>query len=298
MFVRSTALLFLGSLATLCSGCGGGGNGDGSSQDPTPSGTGHMTVLATDVPFVHDIVTDARITVDRVRIHTDSGADDGDSGFITLYDGPPREIELSALQNAVTAELASSDLPAGTYRQMRIHVIAAQLALVNGDTFSTAAGNLHLTSQGTSGFKVFISPPITITDGLARTLLLDFDLTKTFHPIPANDPLSANTYSLNPVIHVANMSTTGEIRGVVTKHVTGGGTVPVVGATVYILLSGETNLDDSVATTATVAGGAYAEMGLAPGVYDVHAAKDGLEGSVNGQIVVANSVTPVDVVID
>ena len=91
MFLRSTALVFLGSLATLCSGCGGGGGGnDNNSPDPIPTGTGHLTVLATDAPFVHDIVTDARITVDRVTINKDSDAGDGDGGFITIYDGPPQ----------------------------------------------------------------------------------------------------------------------------------------------------------------------------------------------------------------
>ena len=298
-FLRSTALVFLGSLATLSSGCGGSGGGnDNDSPDPIPTGTGHLTLLATDAPFPHGIVTNASITVDRITIHKESDAGDGDGGFLTLYDGPPLHIQLNTLVNAATAQMASSDLPAGTYRQIRVRVTAAQLALTNGDIFSTAAGNLHLTSQDTSGFKLFISPPITITDGISRTLLLDFDLTKTFRPMPANDPLDANTYSLHPVIHVANLSTSGEIRGHVSQLVVGGPNTPVVGATVYIMTPGETDLDDAVATTATVAGGAYAQLGLPPGVYDVRAVKDALNGVTTGQIVVAGSATTVDVVID
>jgi len=101
-------------------------------------------------------------------------------------------------------------------------------------------------SLSQSGFKVFIDPPIQIVDAVSRTLLLDFDLAKTFHPIPNNDPLNATTYSLHPVIHAANVSTSGELRGVVTTSNGQGGFTPVEHATVYALPPGETNVDNSI----------------------------------------------------
>jgi hypothetical protein len=250
-------------------------------------------LLATDDPFVYEIVTAASITVDRVSVHTD--ANEEDNGFLVIYDGPPRVVNLLSLHDGVTTELVHANLATGTYRQIRIHVIAAELSLVNGNTYSTSAGNLHLTSQATSGFKVFVDPPIEIEDGLSRTFLLDFDLTHTFHPVPAADPLNATTYQLQPVIHAANVSTSGEIRGDVTQFSASGPPQPVADATVYILPAGVSDVDQSVAVTSTNGSGGFAQLGLPPGVYDVRAVKGPLTGVETDVPVSAGSFTLVHV---
>jgi hypothetical protein len=269
-------------------------DGDDSTSTGGPggpgTGTGSLTVLATDEPFVYEIVTAASITVDRVSVHTD--ANEGNDGFLVIYDGPPRVVNLFALRDGLTTELAHSSLPACSYRQIRVRVTAAELALVNGNTYSTAQGNLHLTSQDTSGFKVFVDPPIEIQDGISRTFLLDFDLTHTFHPIPANDPLNADTYSFHPVIHATNLSTSGEIRGDVEHD-----GAPVADATVYVLPAGQTDVDQAVAVTGTNAQGRFAQLGLAPGLYDVRAVKGTLAGVATGIEVVVGSFTSVHVVL-
>jgi hypothetical protein len=285
------ARLFALSFLLACAACS---NGDDSSSTGGPggpgpgAGTGSLTVLATDEPFVYEIVTAASITVDRVSVHTDANEDQ--NGFLVIYDGPPRVVNLFALRDGLTTELAHADLAPGSYRQIRVRVIAAELSLVNGNTYSTALGNLHLTSQDTSGFKVFVDPPIEIADGISRTFLLDFDLTHTFHPIPANDPLNADTYSLHPVIHATNLSTSGEIRGDVTDD-----GAPVADATVYILPAGVGDVDQSVAVTATNDTGHFAQLGLAPGTYDVRAVKGLAVGSVSNVSVSAGSFTLVHV---
>jgi hypothetical protein len=153
----------------------------------------------------------------------------------------------------------------------------------------------YLKDHDTTGLDISISSP---ADATSTTLLLDFDLSKTFHPIPNNDPLDATTYSLHPVIHAANISTTGEVRGVVTTANGQGGFTPVAMATVYVLPPGETDVSDSVASTFTTGTGHYAILGVAPGTYDVLATKDGLDGRVNAQGVLAGSATVVDVVVD
>src|SRR6185295_17848319 len=97
-----------------------------------------------------------------------------------------------------------------------------------------------------------------IVDGETTRVLLDVDLTHTFHPIPANDPLNATRYSLHPVIHVTNLGSAG-------------GTVPVENATVYVLPPGQTDPAESVAATPTNAQGEYTVLAIAPGTYDVKA---------------------------
>ena len=77
----------------------------------------------------------------------------------------------------------------GTYRECRIHLTDAYLELTNGREYRTEDGSLHFSSQDTSGWKVKISPAVVIGEGLASTLLLDFDLSKIFRPQPNDDPI-------------------------------------------------------------------------------------------------------------
>jgi hypothetical protein len=201
------------------------------------------------------------------------------------------------LNNGVVQTLAEVDIPAGSYRQLRLFVERARLVLVNGNVYTSESGTLHMPSLAQSGFKVFIDPPVEIVAAVSTTLLLDFDLSKTFRPIPNNDPLNATSFSLHPVIHAANVSTTGEVRGVVTQSDGQGGFMPVEQATVYVMPPGDTNVDNSVASTFTTSTGEYAILGVDPSTYDVVATKGGLDGRVNGQVVLAGSATVVDVII-
>jgi hypothetical protein len=251
-------------------------------------------VLATDDPFVHEIVTEARIVVSAVRVHRDSQAD---SGFLTIYDGPPLDLDLLDLRDGVTAQLADADLPAGSYGQIRLVIESASLTLTNGNVYSTDLGNLNLTSTGKSGLKIFVSPPIVITSGLASELLLDFDLTKSFHPVPASDPLAAATFLLMPVVKASNTTSSGDIQGVVTMSDGAGGQVGVNAATVYVLPPGETDTANAVASSSSIADGSYAVLGLAAGTYDVLATSGTLQGRVDGIVVVAGNSTTVDILV-
>jgi len=270
----------------VLSACNGGGGGGG--------GSGTLTIEATDAPFVHGIVDEAWVDVSAIRIHSDAAAD---MGFLTLYSGAPIRLDLLKLRNGVTKQLVTADLPSGSYGQLRLVFSAGYLRLENGNEYSTANGDLHFTSQGTSGQKVFISPPLQVTDGVARTVLLDFDLTKTFHPIPASDPLNANTYSLHPVLRVANLSTAGEIRGTVTGDDGTGQLAAVDKATVYVVSPGEDDVANAIATTATEFDGTYAILGLPPGTYDVLASDGARSARSDGEVVLAGSLTVVDLVL-
>ena len=277
----------------LLGACSGGGSSGGGNPG---GGVGSLELLVTDAPFAHDIVSEARIAITEVRIHRDAAEED--SGFLELYEGGPIEFDLLDLQNGVTRELVRIDLPEGEYRQLRLVISDASLTLVNGNVYSTEDDTLQLTSTGTSGFKVFIDPPIQVVTNTSRTLLLDFDLTKTFHPIPANDALDATRYQLHPVIRVANLTESGVIRGVVTADDGTGQQVGVEGATVRILAPGELDLANSIATSGTRPDGRYAVIGLAPGFYDVVATEGERTRRVDGQQVFAGNATIVDLALE
>ena len=285
MFRASVAALSLFSLSFSSSACSGGG-ANASGAGP---GRGSLSIEVTDDPFDHGMVSEAKVRVDLVRLH---GSGSEDSGWQTVFEGGPLELDLLELRNGVTRVLVqSAELPAGTYRKLRLRVASGVLVLTNGNTYTTADGSLHLTSTGTSGFKLDFEPAFEIRDGFSSSMLLDFDLTKVFKPVPASDALNATTYQLHPGIRVANLSTSGELRGVIT---TDDGATLVEAASVYVLPAGASDLDDAVASTSSDANGSWAVLGLDVGVYDVLARSGELSAVASGQVVGAGAATLVD----
>ena len=271
----------------------------GETEESAPASSseelGSLSLIVTDAPLDHAMVEESLIRIDKVRIHDDAA--DDDSGFDVLYDGEPIEMDLVALRNGLTELLVRADLPAGDYRQLRLHVSSARLELVNGNVYTTEDGSLKLSSQGTSGFKVFLDPPVHVSSGLNSEVLLDFDLSKTFKPIPANDPMNANSFRLHPVIRVSNLTESGEFRGIVFVDDGQGGLIGLENASVYVMPPGESDTDLSVASTASNADGTYAILGVSPGTYDVLAKKDVLGGRVNDVTVSAGNVSLVDIIV-
>lgn len=295
---RAALGLALASLTLTACGGGGGaplaGGAGGTGGTTTGSGLGTITLEATDKPFDLGLVSKALVRVDSVRMHTSSDATDG---FVDLGLEQPVALDLAELRNGVTEFLLSKELPTGDYTQARFVISRARLELVNGNVYDTQDGTIKLSSQGTSGFKIFMAPAIEVREGEATRVLLDFDLSKTFKPIPGNDPLTATSYKLHPVIRAVNMSTTGEIRGVVEEEHAQGNTTPAGGAVVHVVPMGETDLDQSITTTATEDDGSFALLGLDPGMYDVIATKDTMDGSDDAVSVAVGGVADTGIVV-
>ncbi|GIW73202.1 MAG: hypothetical protein KatS3mg102_2744 [Planctomycetota bacterium] len=273
-------------------------------SDSNGGGSGTLTLQATDAAFIHHhLVQKAEVKVSKIQIHAQAGAQ---SGFKTLYDDPanPIVMDLARLSNGVKQVLVDAkSLPSGTYRQLRLSFSAATLVLQDGQqakTWSTDHGTIQLTNQAASGLVLPIDPPVEIVDGFSETLLLDFDLSKTFLPLPASaEPMDAQTYLLGPVIRVANESTTGEIAGTVTDA--NGNLLAKVTVSVLVPNGAPAKSDDIAASTATGDGqspeqplGEYRVLGLPEGTYDVHASDGSRTARVNGVQVLVGSVTTVD----
>jgi hypothetical protein len=277
--LQAASLLLVG--CTLSFGaCGGGSSG----------GTGTLDLNVTDVPFEFDIIEAANISVDKITIYHDA---DGDSGPIVLYEGAPILLDLFNLHDGLSQDLDQSTLPVGLYRQLRLRVTHAELTLTNGNHYTTDDDTIQLTSQDTSGFKVFVDPPIHIQKDQLRNVLLDFDLTHTFQPVPSDDALAATFYHLHPVIHVLNLGTTGGIHGTLTQDDGAGGLVPVELATIYVLPPGQTDISLAVATTGTGKNGTFTVLAIAPGPYDVLAVKGAQSALATGITVVSGEVAEV-----
>ena len=277
-------LRLLAGFALLLSACGGSGGGD------SASATGTLHLLATDAPFDHSMVEEARLTIDRVSAHRNANAE---SGFVTLYEDAPFEIDLAALTNGITRSLASGELATGTYSQFRVRLTGAYLRLINGREFRTEDGTLQLTSQATAGYKIFLDPGVEVVEGADETVVLDFDMTKTFMPVPANDPLGAQRFQLRPNVRAAVVSRTGEVRGGVTVD---GGRRP--GVVVYVMPPGTADTAESIASTATDASGSAAILGLEPGLYDVLAVADGRQALASSVRVDEGGIASFELAID
>lgn len=290
MTTRRAALALLALLASCSGGASTGSGGPGGSG----SDTGTLVLEITDAPIDPSRIERAAITVDRVQLHRDA---DADSGFVTIYDGDPVQFDLTALRNGLTQQFLAGSLEPGTYAQARLRVSDALLQLKTGEVFTTRANTIRLTSQDTSGFKVFFEPPLEVRAGVETRALLDFQLDRTFSPVPGNQLESASFFHLHPNVRTAVLQETGELRGVVTRLHDLGDPVAAAGAAVYVLDPGETDTSLAVASTLANEDGSFAILGLPAGPYDVRAQLDGLVGTATVDVT-AGGVTDVELLVE
>jgi hypothetical protein len=306
-------------LVLIVAACGGGGGS---------SGNGRVKVLVTDKRFDLDLVQEALVHVTKITLspsddddengekqdghdddddgdHDDGDHDDDDDGGhhgdhkeFVLYPGPGIVVSLLDLRDGISAEFATGEIPAGSYRVARLYIDDAKLTLTNGNVYSTADGNLDLTQANKIGLKIFFKPPLEVVAGEEIPILLDFDLSKTFIPVPCDDPLNATRFLVRPGIRATTRVDTGDLNGTITEDDGAGGLKAVDLATVYVLPPGETDLTKAVTTTASVSTGSYAVLGLSPGTYDVLAVKDAKQKSATGVQVEAGEITIVDLKIE
>lgn len=328
----------------LLASCGGSSGSVNLSDSGSSGGAnGSITIAATDAPFDFALLESAIIRVDRLAVkvdgfddsyddgHDDDGDDDssassftmkpkpgagadddgddgGSNGFINLNLDETLEFDLVELRNGVTQFMLTDTLPEGNISQMRLYITRAELVLTNGNLYNIKNDTIKITSQQTSGFKVFIDPPIRVEAGEMTNVILDFDLSKTFKAVPANDPANAKFFMFHPVLRAANQAMSGELRGTVMEDDGMGGVdengdpvinlVPAGAAMVHLLPQGELDVDQSVATTLTEDDGTYAILGVDPGVYDVLGTKGSTRGRVDGVVISVEQTTTTDITLE
>ncbi len=177
--------------AALVAACGGGG-----SSSSTASGS--LRVAITDAPACgYDAVN---VTVEKVRVHQSATASDADSGWSEVVLNPARKLNLLDLTNGVLAELGQTELPAGSYSQLR-------LQLASNGTGAPYANSLVLT--GSDGSEVPLDTPsaqqtglkmnlnLTVQPNQLADLVLDFDACKSVVKRG-----NSGHYNLKPVVAV------------------------------------------------------------------------------------------------
>lgn len=284
--MRNLACVPIAIAAVLCllvvSGCG---------DSNAPGATGRLKIDLADAPYPFDLIESATVVIDSVSVHV--GGDSAEhSGFVVI-DRSERSYDLLDLQNGVTATLIDAEVPVGKVNQIRLYVDHAAITVTDERVFE-----LRVPSGYESGIKIFPSPQIEVVSELTTELLLDFDVSRSFKPIP-NSPTRASEierFTFSPVIRVSNQSVTGSLTGRVLSD---GGTpedpgddVPIEGAAVTAYRDGE-----EVTATATDPEGRYVILGLPAGVVTVEATAGGFAARRQATVVVANLVEVPDLVL-
>ena len=136
------------------------------------NGKGTLTLKLTDAPFPVSFVDQVMVTFDKIEIRStatlsstttsSTTCDSKNSNYIVLYEGAGKEYNLLGLQNGLTTDLLSMDIPEGTYDFLRLHIAGSKVILKDGSSF-----DLKVPSGTASGLKIKISPDLVIQDGVA-----------------------------------------------------------------------------------------------------------------------------------
>lgn len=231
-----------------------------------PDGKGTVSFLVTDAPFPTDLVAEANVTIDKIEIRKadESEGEDSEGSTFVIVSEETMEFNLLDLRNGVTAELTNVELDAGSYDQIRLHVVDASVVL--SDEASTTF-DLKIPSGSSSGLKIKIKDGLIVQDGGFSTVLLDFDVSQSF--VVQGNPLTnagIKGFIFKPVIRAVVEEATGSIEG----HITVGDSLAIGNATVEFY-----EMDSLITSALTDSTGFYAAIGLSLGVYDLKVLADG-----------------------
>ena len=273
--LKTISIIFLALVAGFITSCQ---TDDGLSSN----GKGTVKILLTDAPFPSGQVAEANITIDKIEINKTGDTDE----FIVLSE-ETKTFNLLDLRNGITAELAEVELEDGTYNQIRMRIVDANIVLNDeaGPVF-----DLKIPSGTSSGLKIMIKNGLVVTEGSLSSVLLDFDVSQSF--IVQGNPktkVGIKGFIFKPVVRAVVEAQTGSIEGTVST----GENVKIADAIVEIY-------QDQTLVTSALADedGYYAAIGLPSGEYKVKCLVDGYAAFEAEDVpVVANEATKVDILL-
>jgi len=253
------------------------------------SKSGTVIVSITDAPFPYDMVEEANITIDWIKLHKiDSvlvdGEIDSDSDFVMLE--KDTTLNLIELSNGITAVMSELEVPAGTYNEIRFHITEASVKILD----DTTTYRLKIPGGGASGLKVKIKPWLEVEEGVISEVLLDIDVNRSYKIIGnAKGKKGIKGFMFKPVVRAVNLSSAGKVEGMVTNE--DGDNIKHAMIT---LLSGT----DTISSTKSTVGGYYAIIGVPDGTYTMECEREGYNTEIAENVVVEiGSVTQQDFIL-
>jgi len=200
--------------ASLLAACGGGGSDN--------SATGTLRLSLTDAPACgYDNVF---VTVEKVRVHKSGSASDSDAGWSEVVLATPQRVDLLTLTNGTLMPLGQTELPAGTYTQMRLVLGSTpppgSPAGMLANSIKPTGGNetaLTTPSGQQSGLKMNVN--VDVPAGQVADFAIDFDACKSF--VKAGH---SGQYLLKPVLSVMPILSNATIVGYVDASLATTGT--------------------------------------------------------------------------
>ncbi len=202
--------------AALLAACGGGGGDSGG----TSAASGTLRLALTDAPACgYDQVN---VTIERIRIHASSTAQDGDAGWSEMVLTPARRIDLLTLTNGVLEELGSTALPAGRYTQMRLVLGSNQGpgGMANSVVPSGGGERPVETPSGTqSGLKMNVN--IEVAANQLADFVIDFDACRSVvHAGHSGRHLLKPVLTVMPRVTTASNAVEGYVAGALARGTT------------------------------------------------------------------------------
>jgi len=226
------------------------------------NGTGTVVVRITDAPFPADMVAEANVTIDWIKLLKNEGNGNDSLSSVLIQLENIMTVNLLALSNGVTEILSETDVPAGTYDEIRLHITDAGIMLKDSTVF-----DLKVPSGDASGLKIKINPALEIIEDMTSEVLLDFDVSRSF-VLRGNMKHGYDKvvgFIFKPVVRAVASAVTAEIYGTVTDT-----TDAIIESALLTLLSGT----DTVTTALTDSTGLYRIIGILPGEYALTCEKD------------------------
>lgn len=245
--------------------------------------TGSVSISLTDAPFPSDLVAEANVSIDWVklkRIEVETSEEDSASLFIKL--DVQDTFNLLDLINGEKTILGVLDsIPVGEYSEIRMHVVEANIMLNDSSVY-----DMKIPSGNSSGLKIKIKPALIVEENVESEILLDFDASRSFKV--KGNVKNIKGFMFRPVIRAVNLSQTGEIFGSVTESVAGGEGTGIKNAHLYLTAEVGTEID-TIASAKTSADGLYKIIGIPEGDYSLSCVKEEYESDPN--IVVISILT-------
>jgi uncharacterized protein DUF4382 len=192
---------FLTSAAALLSACSDGAE---------PSGTTALSIKLKDAPGE---VQHAFVTIAGINLM-------GSGGKLVLS-STPVTADLLTLASSTADLVTGTEVPSGTYTELRFLISGACLAVENGsggsDIYTTdgydatpcggaATGTLQAPSYAQSGLKVTLSEGALILTGPQKILLVDFDVSQSFGHAAGQ----SGQWTMHPVVTGGEVSAAAE----------------------------------------------------------------------------------------
>ena len=209
---KPTLALLAALTFAACDSESGGliGSGDGS----------RLTVQITDAPAD---LAEANVKVQKIVLIRSQAGEGSGSDRVELTPRSTDWIDLLKLDNGKVQDLVTETVEPGSYGQVRLIVCdmyiktkSGQIVATSGTTLptgvtATTGTELRLTSQCQSGFKVnFAEGSVAVAAG-TNTLIIDFDVARSF----AHEAGRSGKWIVTPVLHGVKREQGGTITGTV-----------------------------------------------------------------------------------